>query len=1713
MKRIVAILMAITLTPVMNSIFAANKDNEGHTLVSLWKSYYSAVGKDKPKEQASILEDIKKEAAAKRLSWDFYDACDKYVDARTSTNWKLRDELTAQKEKELDDYNDPFVNFFRMRGGNSDRLLEYAGQHKAELEKTHSSEFYTKDGQIYRAGFGNALVPLIANDYDFALWHIFFLNQKNSADGKAVTAIRSRYGDEYPFAGFIDYTEASRKTGTEARRKALEAFVAGYSTKAVSLLGRQDIINDDFNKLSQTKTSTGREYEKIKSACEKFLSDRDAFRGSEKAIADCCTSPGELLNRMNEKSVEFKISDGKLTAYTRNLPSVKFQILSDRKTVHEKTLDNPSRSYYVRDTIEYDIPAIADGEYDVRCSNGKVETNGSYERYSLSLALKRDSFGYAVYVTDYLSGRPMEKVDVTLVDDEGKVVVSARDFRIDGFTYLPEGFQERIKDGNWGDEIFASAVTDGLARKSQTERIFNHYYRQEDGAERQDAILLTDRGAYNPDEILHYKVILYKGLYDLKIQEGEQLTVVLADAENNIIGTSELTTNEFGSAAGDFVLKRGGRNGMYTLTIKNRRNGTVTSRKVRVDDFVLPTFELAWTPDEQFYLPGDEICVTGRIRSYSGHPVSSAKAEYYVERYGDSYASGELVPAQDGTFSIKFPACDYDFCYYHVTVKVTDATGETQEFSTTAFSLRVLPVNVTLKNQSAGRAVTGTGRDAAGADILSDDVAEVLFELKEWPASVSLRHSSLKITYEVLRNGSVVATGSAKSGEVKKIDLSGKESGLYIIRTTAVAKGKDGKDYRQAYDLNILKVKDSDTVLGDNVVNFFKETADEIGIQFGHCGAPVWAVAELYGSGNVLLQKRMVTLNGKDNLKTVAFDYRKDYPDVVLLKIFYFLNGNSYEYDRTVYRKVNRLELPLSFSRFLDTTKPGATYTFNIKTAAGVECAATIFDKSTETMETNVWHTLYARRYPAPSVNYETVCGCNNGYGFYMDEVKIGFSSKSAAPGRVARALGINAMARESVVMSDTMAVEEESAGEPAVEEDARPEGYIRENFANTIAWEPFLRSDKDGNISFRFTNADKLSTYYVQLFAHRMDMHNAALRKEMVVTIPVKIAVVEPQVLYAGDRYLLRVSLANSLNTAIGGKLDVSFLNGGTMDSKTVGNGSKSVSIPASGNYDAEFALDIPDISELGIKIVFTAGGDYGSDGVFVAVPVKKAFQEITEAHSSILLSGQDREALIAGLRSQFVNVAGSDASLKETSIIDMIREALPAFAEYDSDNSICLTEALYSNCLIKSINPSAAVDTAAAGKITKCQNRDGGFGWFEGMESSPILTLVILERFAAMKDMQKLIDVEAAVKYLDKEYFGESKRPFWCGNFNQAQYLYLRSLYPSVSLDTGEAGFLARRAFKKSNREYLTPAKERGMNGRILAKARRLKTLRNLVNDPAGKELANALGISSGRKIQKSLQADIESLLEYAEPHRSGGQYYPNAVMPWRGLLESELYAHSMLCDLFDESGYDKLADDLRLWIMVQKETQKWDDDPACIEAIASVLRGSEEVLRTKVVILSATATLPFEDIKTSGNGFRLERTFYRNGEEIKDGEPLKVGDKIVARFKIWNEENRSFVRLTAPRSGALRPVQQLSGRIGWHLAPINIPGWLIFRPQGYRSVLRDRTEFWFDSYPEENTTLEEEYFVTQAGTFQSPVPVIESLYAPHYRANSTSTVMNSH
>ena len=451
---------------------------------------------------------------------------------------------------------------------------------------------------------------------------------------------------------------------------------------------------------------------------------------------------------------------------------------------------------------------------------------------------------------------------------------------------------------------------------------------------------------------------------------------------------------------------------------------------------------------------------------------------------------------------------------------------------------------------------------------------------------------------------------------------------------------------------------------------------------------------------------------------------------------------------------------------------------------------------------------------------------------------------------------------------------------------------------------------------------------------------------------------------------------------------------------------------------------------------------------------------------------------------------------------------------------------------------------DETLVERIKACLNAGGGFGWFEGFRSSPVVTAVVLERFAKMRDAgidYGGIDADSSVKWLDSNQFlhgGVSPR--WCGRLSMEEYAYVRSMYSSVPFDVSaqtrnEKSDYSRnfKDFRKEVKDYLLPSAKdgRGLDGQILAKTRRIKTLANLVGNDGGLALASSWGVrfSASSRMNQSIAADVQSLLEYAVPHVSGGWYYPNAVMPFRGLLASEAYAHSMLCDLLsseyvgsaevtsstEDVTARQIADGIRLWLMLQKETQKWDVDPAFVDAVNSVLSGSADILATKVVSLTKTYTVPFSRIVAAGNGFSIERHFYKkvdggNGKdgrlEIFPGMKLKVGDRITAEYRIWSQENRSFIRLAAPREAAFRPVDQLSGAYGWRLNPLSVAGAWSITPQGYRDVKSDRTEYWFDVYPEEKTTVAEDFYITQEGTFSAPVVTIESLYAPHYRANAS-------
>ena len=1495
---------------------ARSTDDEGHTLIDLWKEYESAAGNDRPEDILAVLEKIKAEASERKLVWDYYDACDRYKSVKASQNWKLWEEQEKLFEKEIFDFGVPVAIFHSKRTEKPSVLKEYLAENADGLRAGHNPEFYKKDYRTGGRDFSDVLCKMIDNDCEYALW-IIYLSDKSTAG------------------------ELEPKYSTELR-----------------LLEETDALQTRFNEINRRKTPTQEDCIKLREDCLKFISAAGKLSGEHRAFGLSLKTPQTIIDNLEEQSLSCRIEDGTLIIQSRNLTGVNVRMKDENdRTVFSTYIDNTVRSFFAPDTLKAQLPLLNDGTYSLKCTSGKVAYEFEYRRHSLSASLRRGSGHCAIFVADQQSGEPLRSCTVTLKIN-GSTISEQLELR-DGFTPLPENIGKTILAQEEKDECIlkvSGRSESGKLTKTEDIRLYKGYVAEENDALEKElkTALLIDRKAFNPGDTVHFKAILYSGYHKHTLcKAGIGVTARLYDPGSALIAEQELISNEFGSVAGDFTLPRSGRGGSYRIIIA--ANGhTIGREQITVDEFVLPTFVLEWDKMDDPHMPLDSLVVTGTLKSLSGHSPNSAKCEYSISYNSREPEYGKLQTDASGRFSITLDPEDGDpdiSHIFYINIHITDGTGETSEFSKRIF---IFP-------KPEEKSPNFIFEDIEGRDI------------------------AVKLT-----------AGSSTT----------------------------------------------------------------------------WVAVDLFGIGDILLESRLVRIEPEDGIASeiISFPFKEEYPDPVSLHLLYFQDGREYSHILNASKPKPEYKIPIDFTGFTNKALPGTEYELSFKTAPFAECAASIFDVSTETIRPNRWYRITPApiRYYGPQ--YTSVCGGEHS-----------FRTDMFNRGRILKASSANLSAEEQAIPFQLAEAANDTEGLPA---------NVRSYFTNTICWEPFIRSDAQGNANFKFTTSDKLSTYCVQIFVHDKDFSNSVIRKEMLVSIPVKVAIVEPQFLYENDKYTARITLSNSLGDDIRGKVAIRFFDGEDYRNAGLISGEgKEVTIPAHGSAGYDFSIICPEgITNLGVLASFDSdGGRYGSDAVFVRIPVKKALQTITEAHSAVLFEGADKEALVDRLRGQFTGISGQEAKVREISILRMLTDAVPDRIEPESDNAISLSEALLSDHLLEKLGVGRMTEKQrdeVRRKLEECINPDGGYAWFKGMRSSPLITACIL-----IQAKEYGLSVSAdAVRYLDNE-------PLF---LSLGQYAYVRSLYGEVPFDTKALPAKDLKKFKKALKQYLLPPEVRGLEGNVLSKTRRILTLKALQSNPA---LAAAWGIKAGRKMEKSIVADTESILQYAQKHVDGGWYYPNAVMPWRGLLESELDAHVLLCKLLDSgeglteaemADARQKADGIRLWTMLQKETQDWDSDPSYISALSEVLKGSESLLNTKVIALSATYSKPLSDIKESGNGFRAERRYLRNGKEIHEGDTLHTGDRITAEYRIWSQENRSFVKLAAFRPACLRPVNQLSSCFG------NL----------YTNVKADRTEYWYDVFPEENITVREDFFISQEGSFQSPAVTVESLYTPYYRANDKYT-----
>lgn len=1765
MKQIHFILMALISMTMLTSFVNMKGRKEDKSIEALWEAYRKAEQLDQINRMSDIIDEIKTKACRERMSWDFYKACGEYVDVKARRNWKMRDSLRAQMKQEIEEYDEPLLTYLLYRDHYyDDKLLERIQEDASRLREGHNHEVYLGRGAI----LSSAVARSVRNDYEYMLWELF----KRQYDTRTGYGLEDLYellieevGDNYPQAGLAEYFFILSKEDGAEDESALADLMERYQGQALALLPAWTLIEDEFQKNQNTGTSEY--FMDVRKRLESYEHERKMYKdGIDSRIAyDLTGRFSYLADHLEAKAVQIKVKDGRAEVALRNLDKVKVRITKSDETVFETLVENPVRSFYALDTLALSLPKLDDGDYRIRCLDGKDEIGQChYPKFTLSVSLRDDREGKRVYVADYKTGEPLRNVDMKLYEGD-RLVEDATNVELNGFTPLPDNIASVIAKNKVSHYLVCVAAgSDGTLRRSNDMYLSgkSRYGENEPEVKSSLARLMLDRSAFRPGETVKFKAVVYDVDRDGSLSaslRGQRLTAKLIDASGNEVNESEHVLNDFGSFAGEFLLEDIKRNGTYFIQIYSgtRRLGLTS---FTVDDFMLPTFDVSFEDAREPFLPGDTIVVKGHVMSYSGHSLASADVEAKV-MLGDRLIKQEVVAiASDGSFSVSFVDAqmdEYSYRPYETEIKVTDLTGETLSFHSRQYVMRKPRLSVSIKNQSEGSFRLSDDSAWSGA-IIDKDVAMISFTVS---CNGGDEYAGLPLIYHLEKDGKKIFEASAVTGDVTEINLAGMESGMYNLIAKISLEDARGREIAAETYCSFVKVADDDTRIASSFENLFRVVdEEEIALQFGTGNGPVWAVVELFGDKGQLLKSEIIRLEA-GQMKIMRYGYKSEYPDGVRLNVLYFRNSQCHTYNRVWRRPVPSNRIPLEIVRFEDLVLPKSACSVQLKVPADCEVLASVFDVSTERIRKNQWSEVSSYARSVVSVNYNNIAGMdgsgyaammgdsfnvyNEGYmfdGADLGEIVVGY-------GRPARGL-LRAKSANSAVADEAIPFQL-----------AAPEVSVRQDFATTLAFEPFLRPSEDGLVNLDFKTSDKISTFVVSIFAHDKDMKNSVLRREMIVTLPVKVDVVQPQYLHAGDEYVLNASVSSTSGLSVSGvaKLEV-YASDSYEGAEPVMTATADVTVPAGGLVPVSFEIDVPaDMTVMGLKVTFAgtyenniayANDAIVTDGVFVTVPVRPAEQVLMESHSAVLLHGMSEDDVLESLRKKFVNVSSVGAEYSAVSIMNMLREALPLVVEAGAKDVISQSEAMYVNLLAAGLQEQegkpireyveAAMD--AAEKILACANADGGFGWFEGMKSSPIVTASVLDRFAGLRDRRLLnvvseelgedaLDafddaVTAAVAYIDAVYFSDPDRPSWYGSISLWQYMQVRSMYLGVPFDKAAAvkavGGRKYKEFQKNVKALLVPGMgERWTDGAILNKVRMVRVINALTDSSYGEDLADAWGLKLSLKLRRSMSAELASLKEYAVEHPSAGIYYPNAVLPFRGLLESEAYAHAMICDLFKElsvhpdlgAGLAELADGLRLWMMLQKETQQWSSDPGFVEAMASVYDGSDALKDTKVLILSKRYSKPFDQIRESGNGFKVSVKYYRESGaadakperiELVDGDVLKLGEKIVAVYSIWSEENRSFVRLSVPRAACMRPERQLSGWYGGWLRPL-FYGLYNISPYAYREVKADRTLYWIDVFPEENSKIEEVLFVTQEGRFAAPVAEIESLYAPHYRANA--------
>jgi hypothetical protein len=767
----------------------------------------------------------------------------------------------------------------------------------------------------------------------------------------------------------------------------------------------------------------------------------------------------------------------------------------------------------------------------------------------------------------------------------------------------------------------------------------------------------------------------------------------------------------------------------------------------------------------------------------------------------------------------------------------------------------------------------------------------------------------------------------------------------------------------------------------------------------------------------------------------------------------------------------------------------------------------------------------------------------------------------------------------------DTSLAIAEEASLPAPE-DMAPDPPLRQRFNETAFFYPQIKTNEEGKTLLAFTVPESNTTWQFTGIAHTADLRFGEIARQAVSQKSLMVSPNIPRFLRAGDRATLLANISNRSEQTLEGTTTLEVFDPAS-DRRVieVARHILPFTVQPDRTVSVDWSFDVPDSLEtIGIRIVAAAAGL--SDGEQHLLPILPDRMLVTE---SLALDMKGKETRTFPLAPLF----GKDSDTRDDyrTTLELAGnpvwyavQALPSLDTPQTENVVSWFASYYTNVMAARIAGSSPAtrqmiarwkqsdestatlrsplernqelkailleetpwaleaenestqkqrlatlfdpnrlqyNTAQAlDKLLSLQTGDGGWAWYPSLPGNIDITQWILAGMAALH--RDTIDAmtENAIRFIDTQFRKHYERlrsdnPRWQESQSittyELEYLFVRSSYPQPP--TGQTGEAI---------DFYT---------HLLAK-HWAKT-----GDHYQRALAALVLHRDGQT--NVAQAILRSLRQHASHHPDRGMYWADRRTQ-SFMTQSTVSIHTFIMQAFHEVGSTVAEmDDMKRWLLKQKQTQVWESVPATVGAIDILLQtGShwlESAGRITARLGQQSLPLPAQDagvayLKVAQNpaDFRsaqppvltltkhddgpawgaLYHQYYEHFDRVAAAStglsisqlliapadrPLQVGDKITVRLTVRTDHDLEFVHLKHLRAACLEPVDPLSGpqyREGIRF---------------YRSTRDAATHFFFPSLPKGVRVFEYEVYATAPGDYSNGVATVQCLYAPEWVAHT--------